>query len=156
MKMTIKSITAVLLGWLTYLNDTFTPLFWILIALVALDLLFSAHKEGQQFMKIGSMALSLGVPSYIASNLSNPQLGKYLVAIMCLVYLQIVVPLMLDKVKSWTFSKDPKQNASDQATIQALIQKVEAMEQAKAQSLVRAVAQDSGPAIIQDGGEGVR
>lgn len=146
----VKGISAAAIAWLTYINHTFTPLFWVLIALIALDLFLNAHKEGQQFNKIGSMAISLGVPSYIASNLDNPNMGKYLVALMCLVYLQIVVPELLNRVKSLKVSSDPKQNALDQEKISALIDKVAAMEQAQAQKIV---SETKTPTIIQDGGQ---
>lgn len=147
MKMTglgMKGATAIFIGWLTYINHTFTPLFWVLLALVALDLMLNVHKEGQQFYKIGSMAISLGVPSYVASNLDNPNLGKYLVALMCLVYLQIVVPSLIHRMESLKLSKDPKQNAIDQAAIEALIKKVAALEQEKAQEVVDSTKQDGG------------
>jgi hypothetical protein len=132
----LKSISAILVCWLTYIDRTFTPLFWVLLALVALDMFLNVHKEGQQFIKIGSMAVTLGAPSYVAANLSNPNLGKYLVAIMCLVYLQLVVPQLITKISSLNFSKDPKQNAVDQEALIALIRKVEALETAKAQAIL--------------------
>lgn len=147
----LKAISAVLIGWITTINNTFTPLFWVLLALVTLDMLLSVHKEGQQFVKIGSMAVTLGVPSYVTANLGNPSLGKYLVAIMCLVYLQIVVPQLIAKVQSWTFSKDPKQNAIDQEAIKALIEKVAALETTKAQGVEQAAEV---PSVIKDGKEG--
>lgn len=92
----------------------------------------------------------MGVPSYIASNLDNPNMGKYLVALMCLVYLQIVVPELLNRVKSLKVSSDPKQNAIDQEKISALIDKVAAMEQAQAQKIV---SETKTPTVIQDGGQ---
>lgn len=140
MNMTLKGIGFVIVGWFTWINQTFTPLFWVLVALITLDLLLSAHKEGQQFAKIGSMAVSLGVPGYIASNLANPELGKYLVAIMCLVYLQIVVPLVVSKIQSISFSKDPKQNAVTQEDLLALVAKAMQAEQEKAQKVLKEVA----------------
>lgn len=146
----IKGISAVVIAWLTYIDNTLTPLFWVLLALIALDLFLNAHKEGQQFYKIGSMAITLGVPSYIASNVDNPNLGKYLVALMCLVYLQIVVPELLKRVKSLTLSNDPKENAIDQAALNTLIQKVSVMEQAAAEKIV---SEKKTPTIIEDGGQ---
>lgn len=143
----LKGISTVLIGWLTYVNNTLTPLFWVLLCLVALDLFLSAHKEGQQFAKIGSMAITLGVPSYIAANLANPNLGKYMVAIMCIVYLQLVVPELLTRIQSWTFSKDPKQNTIDQEAVKALIERVSAMETAKAEAAVK-VAET--PTVIKE------
>lgn len=139
MNMTLKGIGFVIVGWFTWINQTFTPLFWVLVALITLDLLLSAHKEGQQFAKIGSMAVSLGVPGYIAANLANPELGKYLVAIMCLVYLQIVVPLVITKIQSIQFSKDPKQNAITQEELATLVAKAMAAEKAKAEAVVNEV-----------------
>lgn len=136
----IKGLSAVIVAWMTWIDKTFTPLFWVLLVLVALDLLLAAHKEGQQFAKIGSMAVSLGVPGYAAANLANPELGKYLVAIMCIVYLQIVVPQLLSKLQGITFSKDPKQNAITQEELAALVAKAMAVEKAKAEAVVKEVA----------------
>jgi hypothetical protein len=136
----LKGIGGVIVFWLSYINNTFTPLIWILLALVAMDLFLNAHKEGQQFSKIGSMAVTLGAPGYIAANLANPNLGKYVVAIMCIVYLKIVVPVVVDKLASVKFSKDPVQNKADQATIQALLERISAMEEAKAQRLMDGIA----------------
>lgn len=149
----VKGIGAIIVAWMTYLNNTFTPLFWVLLALVAVDLFLSAHKEGQQFAKIGSMAVSLGVPGYAAANLANPELGKYLVAIMCIVYLQIVVPQILSKMQLLQFSKDPKQNAITHEELAALVAKAMAVEKAKAEAIVKEVqnAPTEAPADHQDG-----
>jgi hypothetical protein len=142
----LKGISGAIVFWLTYINNTFTPLIWILLALVALDLFLNAHKEGQQFSKIGSMAVALGAPGYIAANLANPNLGKYVVAMMCIVYLQIVVPLVIEKLSTMKISKDPKQNAIDQATIQALTERLAAMEEAKAKAIMAAAQNAPAPA----------
>lgn len=149
----IKGISAVLLAWFTYIDKTFTPLFWVLLVLIALDLCLNAHREGQQFQKIGSMAISLGVPGYVASNVDNPTLGKYLVAIMCLVYLQIVVPQIVQKIASLSISKDKAQNTVDQAALTALVKKIEALEAAKAQEVLSQVA-PSQPTVIKDETQG--
>jgi hypothetical protein len=129
----LKGISGAVIVFLTYINNTFTPLFWVLLVLVALDLLLNAHKEGQQFIKIGSMALTLGAPGYVAANLSNPNLGKYLVAIMCIVYLQLVVPQIVAKLASMKLSKDPVQNQVDQAALQAALARLADFEKAQAQ-----------------------
>jgi hypothetical protein len=133
----IKGIGALLVFYVSWINQNLTPLFWVLLGLITLDLILNAHKEGQQFAKIGSMALSLGVPSYVGSNFGNPELGKYLVAIMCLVYLQVVVPDLIKKIQAWKPST-PKQSA-EQAALLALIQKVEALEAGKAEAVVRSI-----------------
>lgn len=140
----IKGIGALLVFYVSWINQNLTPLFWVLLGLITLDLILNAHKEGQQFAKIGSMALSLGVPSYVGSNLSNPELGKYLVAIMCLVYLQVVVPDLIKKIQAWK-PKSPQATAEQQALID-LVKKVEAMEAASAQKVVS----ESAPTIIKD------
>lgn len=132
----LKGISAILLGWVTWVDNTLTPLFWVLLILVTLDLLLNVHKEGQQFQKLGSMAITLGVPGYVAANVNNPELGKYLVAIMCLVYLQLVVPALLGAISKLKLSKDPVQNGVDQSALDALVQKVEALEQAQAQKVL--------------------
>lgn len=130
----LKGIGAAIVFYISWINHNFTPLFWVLIALITLDLILNAHKEGQQFAKIGSMAISLGVPGYIAANVSNPNLGKYIVAIMCLVYLQIVVPSIvawIGAIKGANGKIDPNTQA-----IQALVEKVAAMEQAQAEKVL--------------------
>lgn len=149
----LKTIGGLMVAWFTYIDKTFSPLFWVLLALVALDLFLNAHKEGKQFEKIGSMAVSLGVPGYVAANLSNPELGKYLVAILCLVHIQIVIPALLAKLQDFKFSSDPKQNAIDEAAVAALVEKqVQAITQ-KAQaeiSAAQAPSTPSVPTIIKD------
>lgn len=135
----IKGISAALIAWLSYVDKTLTPLFWVLLALVAIDMFMNVHKEGQQFQKIGSMALTLGVPSYIGSNLSNPELGKYLVAMMSIVYLQIVVPQLVAKVSKLNLSKDPVENKGDQEVLQSLINKVAAIEKSQAEKVVESI-----------------
>lgn len=149
----MKGVSALVIAWITYIDNTFTPLFWVLLVLVALDMFLNVHKEGQQFLKIGSMAISLGAPSYIAANLGDAHLGKYLVAIMCLVYLQIVVPEIINKINKLNFSKNPTQNAADQATLDAVLAKLAAMEQAQAAAVVKEVAPEQ-PTIIGDNQKG--
>jgi predicted permease len=130
----LKGIGAAIVFYVSWINQNFTPLFWVLLILITLDLVLNAHKEGQQFTKIGSMAVTLGVPGYIAANVSNPNLGKYIVAIMCLVYLQIVVPSLIAWVSSWKgFSGKPQ----DQAALEALVQKVAALEQSQAEKVLQ-------------------
>lgn len=150
----IKGISAVVIAWLTYIDKTFTPLFWVLLALVALDMFLSAHKEGQQFQKIGSMAVSLGVPSYISTNLSNPELGKYLVAIMCLVYLQVVVPQLVAKIGDLKISKDPIKNEAAQGALEELLKKVEALAESQANAVVKETTQDAPAPKVDQGGQG--
>jgi hypothetical protein len=99
------------------------------------------------------MAISLGVPSYVGANLSNPDLGKYLVAIMCLVYLQLVVPVLVQKLSALKVSKDPAQNAADVATMNAVLEKLAAIEKAQAEKVVKEVAPEQ-PTIIGDNQEG--
>lgn len=154
----LKGIGGLFVLWLTYIDKTFSPLFWVLLALVALDLFLNAHKEGKQWEKIGSMAVSLGLPSYVTSNAGNPEIGKYIVAMLCLVYLQLVVPALMEKAAAFRFSADPKQNAMDEAAIAALIQKVAQAETAKAQAQAAAAKESEAPAtptVIKDGQGGV-
>ena len=132
----VKGLGALALVWFTYIDKTFTPLFWVLMVLVGIDMVLHVGKEGQQFNKIGSMAVALGIPSVVGENLNNPLLGKYLVAIMCLVYLQLVVPALVQRIGKIKFSQDPKTNARDQADISALLQKVQALEAAQAKAVL--------------------
>lgn len=135
----MKGIGALIVFYVSWINQNLTPLFWVLLGLITLDLILNAHKEGQQFAKIGSMALSLGVPSYVGSNFGNPELGKYLIAIMCLVYLQVVVPDLMKRIQAWK-PKTAQATAEQQALIE-LVKKVEAMEAAAAQKVVQAAEQ---------------
>lgn len=128
----LKGVGAAIVFYVSWINHNFTPLFWVLIALITLDLILNAHKEGQQLQKIASMAISLGVPGYIAANLTNPGLGKYIVAIMCLVYLQIVVP----SIVGWIGNLKGGKTDANTLAIQALVEKVGAMEQAQAEKVL--------------------
>lgn len=124
MTASVKGIAAVIVAWMTYIDNTFSPLFWVLLVLIFIDLVLNIHKEGQQFSKLGSMALSLGVPTYITSNLGNPELGKYLVAIMCLCYVQLVVPQLLQTAARFRLAKDKTTNKVDAEMIAAIVNQV--------------------------------
>lgn len=132
---TIKGLGALFVVWMTYINTTFSPLFWVLLALIFVDLLLNIHKEGQQFHKLASMGMSLGIPTVIAQNINQPELGKYLVAILCLAYLQVVVPEISARIKTFTFSKDKAKNQVDQATVAAILAQLQAKATTEAQAV---------------------
>lgn len=146
----VKGIGALAVVWVTYINHTFTPLIWVLLALIFVDLVLNVHKEGQQLHKLGSMAVSIGLPTYVINNLNQPDLGKYLVAMLCIAYLQTVVPQLIQKVSSWKLSKDPAQNKVDQATIDEILNRLSSRETQAAQQVIESVSHaTTGAAVAQ-------
>lgn len=131
-----KGIGALAVVWLAYLNNTFSPLIWVLLGLVAVDLFLNIHKEGQQFAKLGSMAVTLGIPTIVANNIGQPDLGKYLVAVLCLAYLQIVVPQIFQRLSQIKFSSNQATNKVDQAKIDAIVQLLAEREKLQAQAVL--------------------
>jgi hypothetical protein len=136
-----KGIGGALIVWLTYINTTFSPLFWVLLALVFIDLVLNIHKEGKQFEKLGSAAVAMGVPSFIGQNIGNPHFIKYLVAMMCLVYLQHVVPQLVALISRLTISKDKATNEVSQELLQDLVRAEVAKIQQQAQDVLDSAKQ---------------
>lgn len=125
-----KGVSALAVAVFSYINNTYTPLIWVLAALIFLDLVMNMHKEGQQFQKIGSAAAALGIPGFITSQFGTPHFTQYIVALLTIAYIQVVFPQigsLIDKIK---FSSNPAQQqtavseAQDLATL--IEQKVEA------------------------------
>lgn len=139
----IKGLGSVLILAVTYIDKTFTPLFWALVILAFIDLVLNGHKEGQQFQKIAAAFLSLGAPSFIAANMANPELGKYIVGILCIVYLQLVVPQVLTKLSKLKLSANKQQNTVDHQAIAAALQLLANQQQNQAQAVVNQVIQPS-------------
>lgn len=147
----VKGIGALLVVWLTYIDKTFSPLFWVLLALVFLDLILNICDEGKQFQKLGSAFVAMGIPTFIANNLGqNADMGKYLVAMMCLVYLQHVVPQLYALVAKLKFSSDPKTNALDQQKVDQLLQLLADKATTEAQKVVSSTQQAGTPGTAAD------
>lgn len=102
-------MTAIVLG-VGYVDANFTPLFWVLLALMAIDVLLNVSHEGQQLNKIGSAVASLGGVALVESHLGNPDILKVSIAVLVLAYLQVVAPQVIALVKKIKFSKSPKAN----------------------------------------------
>lgn len=136
-----KGVGAALVVWLTYINSTFGPLFWLLLGLVFLDLILNVHQEGKQFHKIGASMATLGVPVFIAQHsqhITSPEFLKYLVATLCIAYIQVVFTELKVRAPKWFAAK----NKVEQATIEEIISALEAREKAKAQHVVDEAKKD--------------
>lgn len=118
----LKALGAAAVVFATYLNHTFSPLFWVLLVLVALDIVMNAHQEGQQFQKIGSAFASLGGVTVLQGHLGNPDIVRISVAVLVLAYLQVVVPQLLTLAKKLHFSPAAKVNAVEQQLASKMIQ----------------------------------
>lgn len=90
----IKGLLSLVAVGVAYIDKTFGELVWVLIALIAIDLILNLKDEGKQLNKIGSAAVALGLPSILtgSTNLLNPLMLHSLVAVMVLAYLQVVYP----------------------------------------------------------------
>lgn len=90
-----KTVGAVMVAVLAWINTTLTPLFWVLLALIAVDLLLNLRQEGKQLQKLGSAFFSLGLPVFVeqyAANWQNPEFLKGVVALITIGYIWVVVP----------------------------------------------------------------
>ena len=115
MELTIKSAAGMVAVAVAYIDQTLTPLFWALLILAAIDVLLNAHKEGQQFPKIGSAFVTLAGTLGLSGHLAQPDFLRVLVAVATLAYLQVVVPQLLTLIGNIRWSK----NATTNATISA-------------------------------------
>lgn len=149
-----KCIGVLIVIWVTYINHTFTPLIWVLLALIFVDLVLNIHKEGRQLHKLGSMAVSLGLPTYVIDNLHQADLGKYLVAILCIGYLQVVIPQLISKLGSLKLSNNPAQNKVDQATLDEILNRLAAREKDAAQAVIDSTKQATTGAQKDNNGQG--
>lgn len=148
MQTAAKGLMAVAVFGVAYVNQNFTPLFWVLLALLALDVLLNVGHEGQQFAKIGSAVASLGGVSLVESHLGNPDLVKVCVAVLVLAYLQIVAPQLYKLVSNIRLGSSKRANAFLQAEVIANLQAEVARlnAQAAAQLRARNVASDTASA----------
>lgn len=146
----VKGLGALFVVWLTYIDKTFTPLFWVLLALIFVDLVLNVHKgEGTQFTKLGSALVSMGIPQYLGNNGGMPHLAKYLVAMMVIAYIQIVIPQLLTKLDAVRWNKNPVQQKLDQDTIDAIVSRAVNAATARAQEVIDSAPQAAiGPQIV--------
>lgn len=128
----IKSIAGVFAVAVAYVDQTLTPLFWALIVLVTIDVLLNAHKEGQQFTKIGSAFATLAGTLGLSGHIAQPDFLRVLVAVATLAYVQVVVPQLLVFLGKIKWSKNAAANTAISAEEAAVIQGVVAKLQAQA------------------------
>lgn len=88
----LKGISAAVVVAVAYINDTLSPLFWVLLALVAVDLLLNLHDFSKQKDKLISAAVGLGLPSALIHATNTPHFASAIVATLTLAYLQVVWP----------------------------------------------------------------
>ena len=114
-----RGVAVVLAGWFAYINTNFTPLFWVLLALIAVDLVLNVHKEEKQLSKIGSAFMSAGFP-YLITQSTHLELAIRAAVLMgVVVYIQIVFPQLFAVIAKWK----PKtaQGKYTQAEVEALL-----------------------------------
>ena len=131
----IKGLSAFAVVAITYIDNTFSPLFWVLLVLVAWDILANVHKEGQQLTKIGSAFASIGGITVIEGHIGSPDVVRIVVAVLVLAYIQVVMPQVFALIKKIPFSANKTVNVTEQQALINLLQsKVDALEtQAKGQ-----------------------
>jgi hypothetical protein len=132
----IASAAAVAIG---YIDTHYTPLFWALLALAALDLILNAGKEQKQFAKLGSAFVALGMPTLLATNMGNPELPRIIVALMVLVYIQVVFPQVATLISKIKFSTNKAVNAAKLAAAEAELAQVKAMLEQQAETQAKAL-----------------
>ncbi|MCL6594262.1 MAG: hypothetical protein K6T31_09825, partial [Alicyclobacillus sp.] len=107
MNVTIKSLGALAVAVSAYINQTFSPLFWALLALAAVDILLNVHREGQQFQKLGSAFAAVGGTTVLSQHIASPDILKIAVAVLTLAYLQVVVPQLVGLLGKIRLSSNP-------------------------------------------------
>lgn len=142
-----KSIGTLAVVAFSYLTHTLSPLIWVLLALVILDLLLHIHKGVQmQWTKLWSACAALGLPTYLATNSSklvalSPDVLKVVVAALCIGYIQVIMPVVIKWIGGLHISKDPAQNAVDVAALQATVAKLEQTIEARAEAQAKPLQQ---------------
>lgn len=127
----IRGIGGAALFVVSYIDNWLSPLFWLLLGLVALDFLFSIKKirdENFQFQKLGSAIMSFGLPSVIANDIHSPELVKSVVAGLVIIYLSIVAPKVSALTKK-IFSIENKTNPAAKVVEQVVQQETQKVEQ---------------------------
>lgn len=135
----IKSLGALGVVVVTYINHTLSPLFWVLLVLAGLDILLNMRDEQKQFQKLGSMFVALGLPTYLSTNQMgvlhmNSEVLKIVVAVLTIGYLQVVFPQVVALLAKIKFSSKASVNTAEHAAIDALAAKVEAQLLARAEA----------------------
>lgn len=157
-----KSLGTAAVLAISYVNHTFSPFFWVLLALAGLDILLNMHREGQQFQKIGSAVASIGGISVLEGHLGNPDILRVSVAVLVLAYLQVVVPQLIAMVKNFHFASSQKVNAAEKdlasKVIQSQASQIAAMvrQQLLAEGVVPASASEASAPSSTTGGTGVQ
>ena len=126
----VKGAGALVILAVSWLNQTLSPLIWVLLALVLLDIVLHIHKGLQQQMtKLWAATAAIGLPTYLAVNSKdvlafNPEVLKIVVAALCIAYIQVVFPSVISAIGRLRLSSDPVQNAIDDAMLEKVAQTV--------------------------------
>lgn len=142
----LASLAAVVVG---YVDNTYSPLAWVLFALIAFDLIANAHDEMEHLKKLGSAALSIGLPGYISGHYGLPDFQKYVVILLTVVYVQIVFPQLFRMLGKIRFSSNPKVQQADVQDVTALLQSMENRIEALAQKVDAQAVKDAHPFVEQ-------
>ncbi|WP_067929537.1 hypothetical protein [Alicyclobacillus shizuokensis] len=123
----MKGLGAMAVLAVTWVNHTLSPLFWVLLALVAVDLLLNLHQEAKQLQKLGSAFFALGIPTFISDNagqILNPEILKALVCLLCLGYVWVLTPQVLAWLsKVVPKAEQPALSSLEQQAVEAIVQK---------------------------------
>lgn len=126
----VKSLAALAVVVYTWVNHTLSPLFWLLLVLVVLDLLLNIHQEGKQLPKLGSTFFALGLPAFLSSHsahLFDAEVLKGVVCILTLGYVWVVVPQLFALVNRWLPKTSQAQAAAlEQTAFAELVSRVKA------------------------------
>ena len=146
-----KGIGSALAVMVAYLDHTFSPLVWVLLALVAVDLLLNFHQEGKQLEKMGAAFASLGFPTLIANHITlihSPELPKLIVTLLTILYIQVVFPQLGTLVKKIKWSQNTTTNQTTIAELQVALQaantKLDTLAKAEEDSLLQATTANGG------------
>ena len=135
----VKGLASAVAVAISYIDTHYSPLFWVLIALAALDLVLNAGQEEKQFAKIGSAFAALGMPTLLANNMANPELPRIMVTLMVVVYIQVVFPQAASLLSKLKFSANKTVNAAELAAAQAELARVKAQLEQQAQTQAKAL-----------------
>lgn len=136
MKMLSSLLKGVAGAWIifyTFMNQNFGPLIWVLLALIAIDLLINAKDEDKAFKKIIQGFVSVGLPSFIANSITVPHFMTYATALLCLVYLEVDGPQILALLTKFKLRGKLVFNSEEQAIIKKTIAAASARVQAQAE-----------------------
>lgn len=131
----IKSILSLGALVTAYMDGTFGPLIWALLILVGLDLVLNLRDEAKQLSKIGSGAVTLGLPALLtnAQSIASPAILHAIVAVLVLAYLQVVYPQVMARITKWS-AKVPVADAAEVAALKSQVATLTAQTRAQAQS----------------------